>query len=131
MSQPIPRFRTLTKEENDSYDGKVIRPSLVMCEDGNLVAYSDYAALLAEVDKLKAELSAHGAKPVTAACLRYLGMLASGMTKHEIAQAVNVSIGSIDQVIQNNYKRIGAKNITQAVIWYIRNVENKEGSAAK
>ena len=53
MTEPIPRFRTLTYEEQHSYEARHIRPSLVKCDDGNLVAYSDYAALAAEKERLQ------------------------------------------------------------------------------
>ncbi len=60
MIEPIPRFRTLTLEEQHSYEARHIRPSLVKCDDGNLVAYSDYAAIAAENERLRKAGDAFG-----------------------------------------------------------------------
>lgn len=50
MSQPIKRFRCLTNEENKEFDGKHIRPGLVMCDDGNLVSYKEHCDIVADKD---------------------------------------------------------------------------------
>ena len=55
MSQPK-RFRCLTTEEQREFNNKVIMPGLVMCDDGNLVSWFDYASLAAENERLTAEV---------------------------------------------------------------------------
>jgi DNA-binding NarL/FixJ family response regulator len=49
-----------------------------------------------------------------------LERVAAGMTNHQIASELYISINTVKTCIRNAYKRIGARSRSQAVIWALR-----------
>jgi DNA-binding NarL/FixJ family response regulator len=56
-----------------------------------------------------------GAEPLTARQLEILPLLAEGLANKEIASALGVTEGTVKQHLKDLFKRLAARNRTQAV----------------
>ena len=68
-----------------------------------------------------AESHGHGALSLSARQLEVLGLLASGRTNQQIADELGLSLFTVNRHVSNIYRRIGAKNRSDAVGYAFRN----------
>ncbi len=57
--------------------------------------------------------------------LEILSLLAEGLSNRDIAEALCISVNTVETHLRHMYQKLGVHNRGQATIWYMNNAENK------
>jgi DNA-binding NarL/FixJ family response regulator len=73
-----------------------------------------------EVHRAAVHADAYARYGITGREAAILALIAAGMSNHEIAEHLYLSVNSVKTYIRTAYRRIGAKSRSEAVLWALR-----------